>query len=237
MLIRMQNNVPETYINQSRDFQLLCRMYDVVMNGVKFNIDNVGTITDDKYIQSKLLGLLQTKVGYFESAVTDDNLRYLLTSFPYIMKNKGSLKSIEQLINVYLKMNHISVPFQVWVDLAENSVRCIIKSGKVLDTSMIDGVMKYIVPTGFSIIYDFVVDLETEPVDIEMSETVTKYKLTAYNSIIRGDAVIPDDAENFANAVDNVDIVDDAMIGAIGNDIAGGSNSMNTANTNWGENQ
>ena len=112
MLIRMQNNVPETYINQSRDFQLLCRMYDVVMNGVKFNIDNVGTITDDKYIQSKLLGLLQTKVGYFESAVTDDNLRYLLTSFPYIMKNKGSLKSIEQLINVYLKMNHILISLE-----------------------------------------------------------------------------------------------------------------------------
>lgn len=45
---RLQNNVPEVYVKESRDFQLLCRLYDCILNGVKFDIDSMLNITDSK---------------------------------------------------------------------------------------------------------------------------------------------------------------------------------------------
>ena len=41
MLFRTQDNVPEIYVNESRDFQLLCRLKDVMINGVKYAIDSI----------------------------------------------------------------------------------------------------------------------------------------------------------------------------------------------------
>lgn len=233
MLIRMQNNVPETYVNQSRDFQLLCRLYDVVMNGVKYNIDALGNITDNAHIQSNLLSLLQTKVGFFEYEVTDDKLRYLLDAFPYIMKNKGSLKGIEQALNVYLKMNHINTPVQVFVNTQDCTINVIIKSNVVLDTKIIEDVVNYVIPTGYSVEYHFVVDMVTSPVITDINQEITKYKLTQYNSIVRG-GIIGDDANRFANAVDTVQIVGDDF-GEIGSsEIDSGDDSQNTAKE-WGQ--
>lgn len=233
MLIRMQNNVPETYVNQSRDYQLLCRLYDVVMNGVKYNIDALGNITDNARIQSNLLSLLQTKVGFFESEVTDDKLRYLLDAFPYIMKNKGSLKGIEQALNVYLKMNHINTPVQVFVNTQDCTINVIIKSNVVLDTKIIEDVVNYVIPTGYSVEYHFVVDMVTSPVITDINQEITKYKLTQYNSIVRG-GIIEDDANRFANAVDTVQIVGDDF-GEIGSsEIGSGDDSQNTAKE-WGQ--
>ncbi len=60
-LIRLQNMVPEVYPNNSRDFQLFCRLYDCVFNGNKFDIDSILDICDTEYIDSKLLRLLQSK--------------------------------------------------------------------------------------------------------------------------------------------------------------------------------
>ena len=40
-MFRTQNNVPEIYVNGSRDFQLLCRLKDAMFGGVKYNIDSL----------------------------------------------------------------------------------------------------------------------------------------------------------------------------------------------------
>lgn len=233
MLIRMQNNVPETYVNQSRDYQLLCRLYDVVMNGVKYNIDALGNITDNAHIQSNLLSLLQTKVGFFESEVTDDKLRYLLDAFPYIMKNKGSLKGIEQVLNVYLKMNHINTPVQVFVNTQNCTIIVTIKSNVVLDTKIIEDVMNYVIPTGYSVEYYFVANMVTSPVITDINQEITKYKLTQYNSIVRGGTIV-DDANRFANAVDTVQIAGDDFGEIEETEISDGDDNQNTAKE-WGQ--
>lgn len=37
----MQEMVPEVYCRESRDFQILCRAYDSVLSGVKFDVDTI----------------------------------------------------------------------------------------------------------------------------------------------------------------------------------------------------
>ena len=212
-LVRMQNNVPEVYVTQSRDFQLLCRMFDVIFNGIKFDVDATSRLTDTKHIQSSLLKLLQTKLGFFESSNLDDELRIVLDAFPYIVKNKGSLKAIEQTLNVYLRINRIDTPVKVNIINDGNTrlVQIMVKSKILLNTKVIDDVMKYILPTGYEVSYVFYQDASVGDVEVAQNDVVHKYRLTPDNSVVRKNAiaVLGDD---FANGIDNVEIAGSSNI-------------------------
>ena len=64
-LLRMQNRTPPIYCEESRDFQLLCRLYDTIVNGLLFDIETITDIINTKNIRSSFLQLLQTKLGFF----------------------------------------------------------------------------------------------------------------------------------------------------------------------------
>ena len=107
-LFRIQDNTPEVYTSTSRDFQLIGRLYDCIINGVKFDVDSILDIIDTSSIDNRLLKLLQTKIGFFSSKdINDESLRYVLKAFPNIIKHKGSLKSIKQAVCTFLKLNGI----------------------------------------------------------------------------------------------------------------------------------
>ena len=112
--IKIENNVPETYCNRSRDFQLLCRLFTCIINDTKFSIDTMLELVNSHLCRSDMLQLLQTKLGFFsDKYITDEQLRLVLEAFPVIVKNKGSLKSIKQAVNVFLKCNKINTSVQV----------------------------------------------------------------------------------------------------------------------------
>ena len=107
-VLRFQDRVPGVYVNESRDFQVMCRVLDCLINGVKFDIDSITDIIDTNLCDVKLLELLQTKLGFFTSAkISDDDLRYILTAFPYLVQQKGSLSSLEGAIYLFLKINKL----------------------------------------------------------------------------------------------------------------------------------
>lgn len=206
-LIRMQNNVPEVYVNQSRDFQLLCRMFDVIFNGIKFDVDTTSRLTDTKHIQSSLLKLLQTKLGFFEENNLDDELRIVLDAFPYIIKNKGSLKAIEQTLNVYLRLNHVDTPVKInIVGNGDNRlVQIMVKSKTLFNTKIVDDILKYVLPTGYEVSYVFYQDVSVGDTEVAQSDAVRKYRLTPDNSVVRKNT-IAGLGDDFANGIDNVEI-------------------------------
>ena len=129
-LFKVQNNVPEVYVNQSRDFQLLCRAYDSIVNGVKFDIDSMLSVINTDECNSRLLPLLQTKLGFISDVpATNDALRYVLKAFPHIVKNKGSLKAIQQAVIVFLKINHIRTPAEIHVTHKDDNEPFVVKIG------------------------------------------------------------------------------------------------------------
>lgn len=94
-MFRLQNHVPEVYADQSRDFQLFCRLYDACFCGVKFSIDSMARVTSTQFCDSSILELLKTKLGLFSTVTVDTNeLRYLLQAFPTIIRYKGSKQSV-----------------------------------------------------------------------------------------------------------------------------------------------
>ena len=47
--------MPQIYINESRDFQLISRLYDVLFSGVKYDIDSMVNILDATLTRDDLL--------------------------------------------------------------------------------------------------------------------------------------------------------------------------------------
>lgn len=155
-IFRTQNRVPEIYPNESRDFQLLCRAYDAVFNGIKYDTDMICQILDTGQCPSNLLSLLQTKLGFFTNIdITDENLRYVLKAFPLIMKNKGSSKAIVQAINTLLKLNHFNGSSYISIINKTNDPQLepyTIRVGleyNIRYVEILEEIFKYIVPAGY----------------------------------------------------------------------------------------
>ena len=92
-MFRLQNNTPTIYVENSRDFQLLCRLFDYMINGIKYDINSILNILNPMKINDRMLNLLCTKLGFFPKNQYDSRtLRYILSTFPYIIKNKGTKK-------------------------------------------------------------------------------------------------------------------------------------------------
>ena len=199
-VIRLQNKTPSVYTEESKDFQLLCRLYDCIVNGVKFDVDTMQYITDSAMCRTNILQLLQTKVGFFtELNMTDDALRYILRAFPTIIKSKGALKSIEQAINVFLKIYHINTAITVWYvqdstmvynTLVDDHTIIVGMNTAMKDISILEEVFKYILPTGFGFYFYFYNKIEdSNKYDLE-DKAVLLFTSENVASNVRGNFVV-----------------------------------------------
>lgn len=99
-MIESRNLVPEVYSKESRDFQLFLKLYDIVFNYIK---NNVNLITRDVK-DSKLLELMVRTLGFEpKRKYSQDELYSVSKSFSNLMKNKGSIKGIELAVKLSLR--------------------------------------------------------------------------------------------------------------------------------------
>ena len=219
-MIRLQDKTPEVYCAESRDFQLFCRLYDCVLNGVKFDIDTIPDILDAMKCRSSMLALLQTKLGFFTNKkLTDEALRYVLTAFPIMVKNKGSLKSIKQAVNVFFKVYGIRSEVQVWLvseqttmfDTIINDHTIVIGiNSTVQDVSLLEEIFRYILPTGFGYYFYFYNKIEQMDAYKDLDSATLLFVSDNINSNVRDTSNIIDENDEVLNrllsAVDTIDI-------------------------------
>lgn len=219
-MIRLQNSTPSEYCAQSRDFQLLCRLYDTIFNNLQFDISTITSILNTKKCRDTILPLLQTKVGFFTNKETDNvSLRYFLEVFPLLVKNKGTEQAIRQAVITFLKINNVLSPVTIYytieeIVLANNytvpdhtiliGINC-----SFLDTTLLEEVLKYILPAGIGYYFYFYTDISTIDKVEYKDKAVILYTSPNINSQIRGNTpVYPKDEENrLLNAVDTTLII------------------------------
>ena len=179
---RLTNNVPDVYVNQSRDFQLLLRLYDSMFSGTKLDIDSMQGLINTSKSRNSILPLLATKVGFFTNLeINDEKLRILLDGFPCLVKNKGSLLAVKQALNLYLKMEHIKAN----IIISYSNVETIIGGSRILDHTLNIGsdktlknpqilqeIFKYILPIGFSYRFYSFYSLDTAVVELQNNDDV-----------------------------------------------------------------
>lgn len=114
-IFRLQNNVPDVYVNKSRDFQIFCRLVDLYFATTKNGADGVLKTLSATTCPDSLLQLLQSKVGYISYDVTvySEQLRKILDVFPYIIKQKGTYAGIYKTVGLFLRINNINTKYQV----------------------------------------------------------------------------------------------------------------------------
>lgn len=155
-MFRTQENIPEVYVNTSRDFQLLCRINDAIQGATKYTIDSLRHLSNTLEMNSTLLPLLKSKVGFFKTEnLSEDQLRYLLTGFPYLIKYKGSKKAIYSAIYLWFRVNRIGAAL-ISVDIDNDNYTIDININTIpQDTALLDNLLSYLIPTGYIINYNF----------------------------------------------------------------------------------
>ena len=164
-MFKIQNNVPSVYINESRDFQVLCRLYDCWHGAQKFFIDSIQNILDPKLVLNEYLTLLCTRVGFFTTEHIDSNvLRNIISAFPYIIRNKGNKRGIVQAVNCILKAENNStstVPVNVVIDNTTHTIG-IYTSNDIYNKTALSELLRYVLPFGYT--YTLYTYVEATPI-------------------------------------------------------------------------
>lgn len=166
MLIQLKDKTPDVYTNESRDFQLLCRAYDAILNGVKFDIDTMPMLLDSMACRNHMLKPLASKLGFFTDTYFNDTmLRYTLSAFPHMVRLKGTLKAVTQAVLLFLKIYHIrsaalislvdNVPTVMHEYAVPDHTLVVALKTSVKDISVLKEIFKYILPAGYGVYFYF----------------------------------------------------------------------------------
>lgn len=159
-VFRTQNNTPTIYVESSRDFQLFCRLFDTIVNSLRFRTRTVLNLTNPMKLNDRMLKLYATKVGFITDREIDANvLRYILAAFPYIIKNKGTKLGIEQAVYTILKAeNTIDPPYveiiNKFYDNGEfipnkSYIINIYLAARIYNKVALEELLKYVIPAGY----------------------------------------------------------------------------------------
>lgn len=173
-VFRIQEHTPDVYPRKSRDFQLLCNVFDCVNSSVKYDIDSIVDILDTVQCNDRVLPLLQTKLGFFtDKHLTAEELRLVLISFMKIVKDKGSRIGIREAIEVFLKISNISRKSKISILNVDKSIdktpdRSLVKTrlantyiveisieSDKIDTTILTEILRYVLPAGYKLKYSF----------------------------------------------------------------------------------
>lgn len=177
-MFRVADNVPEVYVNESRDFQLFSRLYDLAFQCSRFSIDSMETISDTLHCNDTLLPLIATKVGFFTKLkLANESDRKILCSFPYIMHYKGCMHAIELITNLFEQLMNTRV--KIKQDNNDKHKIFIVFEDYTKHIELLYALVEYVRPVGLIIDYAVERELKVEQnTDYETSDKVTICKLS-----------------------------------------------------------
>lgn len=160
MIFRLSEHVPDVYVKESRDFQLLCNVADVLFGSLKFNIDAIRYVVDTPNCDELLLPLLQTKLGFFtDKTYSAKDTRLILSAFKFLIRNKGSILGIIQAVYLFLRSEGVTATCQVAIGDSEDKHVIHIKIDKLFSNfDMLTDILRYIIPTGYFIKFEYFPD-------------------------------------------------------------------------------
>lgn len=147
-MIKLQNLTPEVYYKHSRDFQLLGRLYDIVLNSVKTNSDLLYQIPNGDNFNTKLIDLLAMTLGFkSKHNYNIKQLQAISGALPLIMRNKGNIQSIQIAGQALLSSEGITEPFNC--EMIDNILYVFIPR-QLSDINLFTDLLDYILPAGIS---------------------------------------------------------------------------------------
>lgn len=149
-MIKLQDYTPDVYYNESRDFQFIGRLYDIILNYVKTNVDLLYDLPLSDNSDSQFIELLAFTLGFQpKHKYTAKHLRAICSVFSDILRNKGTIQSV--LIACYAIFNAEGIDGGVEYELLNNSTHFkLYLPPELKDTTLLVDVLNYIIPAGMS---------------------------------------------------------------------------------------
>ena len=166
-MLHLENKTPEYFSENSRDFQLLCRVLNIFLNS---SVEQGRKVAGDWSIETldeSLLALMARKLGFMESSyIPPAILRNICKSYPRILKYKGTQQAVREAAYAVLSahqevtaLNVIYSPKTLKSDNTSESdpyihVECNVTSG---DEAYLEKLYPYILPAGVR--YDYTLNI------------------------------------------------------------------------------
>lgn len=140
---------PAEYSAQSRDYQVIARLYSALFNISKSYIDSLQIWNNN--IDNKLVTLRSRTLNFIARHSWDeDDLEAVTSCFKYLMRNKGTMKALEYCINILMKIEKINGENIDELVTIENYNVNIRVPENLLTIGILDDLINYILPAGLT---------------------------------------------------------------------------------------
>lgn len=154
--ITLQDLTPNIYYKESRDFQFIGRLYDVVLNSVKTNADNLYNLPINDDTDTSLIDLMTLTLGFkSRHNYNVKQLTALCSAFCCIIRDKGNIESIINAARTLLNAEGIDEDIDYTVGdfntiVTNNTILNLFIPEKLSDINLLRDLLLYILPAGMS---------------------------------------------------------------------------------------
>ena len=147
-MIQTEELTPHIYSEQSRDFQLIGHLFDLILNSVKTSIGCSYQLPLAINSDLDSIELLATTLGFVpKHKYNSKQLKAVCSALPVIIRNKGSLNAVVMLIDAILNAEGIVDTLETFY---ENDTVIIGLPGGLKDLNLLYDLLDYIIPAGIS---------------------------------------------------------------------------------------
>ena len=148
-MIKVQDLTPAVYYNQSRDFQFIGRLYDLVLNYIKTNAANLYNLPVGKNMDEQLLNLLAFTLGFKPTKnYNSKQLCAICSVLPTILKHKGSIQALVLATNALLAAEGVRQPLDYTMHPKQGITLYVAQ--ELDDLSLFTDLLDYLLPAGLS---------------------------------------------------------------------------------------
>ena len=176
-MIKLQNYTPDVYYRESRDFQYIGRLYDLVLNYLKTNVDMLYSLplsdnSDDRFIE-----LLALTLGFkVRHKYTAKHLRAICSCLSEVIKNKGTIKALLIVCGAIYNSEGIDSDVNYELNDAKHTLTVFLPP-ELTDTTLLIDLCDYILPAGVSCNFVHLVVINTNGItQIWTQDTFKLYK-------------------------------------------------------------
>lgn len=164
MQFQLDKNVPNRYVEESRDFQLLCHVIDIYLNQAIEKTFDMRFSLDPQQCRAELLPLLARRMGFITSMHIPDNvLRAICSVFPTCIKMKGTIYAVRLAAHAILGTDEKITLLSVVKDDNVPERIDIITNVTSANLPYLKEVLRFITPPGIIYSYNFKVkEVKTE---------------------------------------------------------------------------
>ena len=147
-MINVIKQTPEEYSKQSRDYQVLGRLYSALFNVSKMYIDNMNIWNQN--IDNKLSMLRAKTLNFDPQHDWDlDDLDVVTSCFKYLMRYKGTKNALKYIINILMKIRHVNDEIDENTVSIEDNMITIRLEDDLVSLGVMDDIIKYLLPAGY----------------------------------------------------------------------------------------